>query len=66
MYKPKVYLFEGQEAGTAYSDKSLQSVLKQALHKVGIKNLLLYIGCAIVMPPIYWRAALIYAIFKNY
>lgn len=38
MYKPKVYLFEGQEAGTAYSDKSLQSVLKQALHKVGIKK----------------------------
>ncbi len=38
MYKPKVYLFEGQEVGTSYSDKSLQSVLKQALHKVGIKK----------------------------
>ncbi len=38
MYKPKVYLFEGQEAGTTYSDKSLQSVLKQALHKVGINK----------------------------
>ncbi|MFI0427522.1 MAG: site-specific tyrosine recombinase/integron integrase [Flavobacterium sp.] len=38
VYKPKMYLFEGQEAGTPYSDKSLQSVLKQALNKAGIKK----------------------------
>ena len=38
VYKPKTYLFEGQEAGTPYSDKSLQSVLKQALNKAGIKK----------------------------
>ena len=31
-------MFEGQEAGTPYSQKSLQSVLKQALNKAGIKK----------------------------
>lgn len=36
LYKPKVYLFEGQDAGTPYNDRSLQQVLKQALKKVGI------------------------------
>lgn len=36
VYKPKTYLFEGQEVGNPYSDKSLQSVLKQALIKAGI------------------------------
>lgn len=35
-YKPKVWLFEGQNVGTQYSEKSLQSVLKQAFQKVGI------------------------------
>ena len=38
VYKPKPYLFEGQEAGTIYSAKSLQSVLKQALQKSNIKK----------------------------
>jgi integrase/recombinase XerD len=33
-YKPKTYLFEGLNPGEPYSDKSLQSVLNQALHKV--------------------------------
>ncbi|WP_309609869.1 site-specific integrase [Flavobacterium sp.] len=33
LYKPKKWLFEGQEAGTQYSEQSLQSVLKQALQK---------------------------------
>lgn len=33
VYKPSVYLFEGQTAGERYSEKSLQSVLKQALQK---------------------------------
>lgn len=32
-YRPEVFLFEGQERGTPYSAKSLQSVLKQALTK---------------------------------
>ncbi|WP_255312572.1 tyrosine-type recombinase/integrase [Flavobacterium flevense] len=36
LYKPTVYLFEGQNKGEPYSDKSLQSVLKQALQKTGI------------------------------
>lgn len=36
VYKPKKYLFEGQESGTTYSEQSLQSVLKQALQKVNI------------------------------
>ena len=38
LYKPKTYLFEGQEPGTIYSPKSLQSVLKQALQKANIKK----------------------------
>lgn len=36
LYKPKVYLFEGKIAGTPYSEKSLQCVLKKALKKVNI------------------------------
>jgi len=35
-YKPAVWLFEGQIKGEQYSEKSLQSVLKQALQKTGI------------------------------
>ena len=35
-YKPKIWLFEGQIVGEQYSEQSLQSVLKQALQKVGI------------------------------
>lgn len=35
--KPKYWLFEGQ-AGEQYSEKSLQSVLKQALKKAGIRK----------------------------
>ena len=33
--KPKIWLFEGQNKGEQYSEYSLQSVLKQALKKVG-------------------------------
>ncbi|MCX6199925.1 MAG: site-specific integrase [Bacteroidetes bacterium] len=36
--KPKTWLFEGQEAGSQYSEKSLESVLKQALNKASIKK----------------------------
>ena len=36
VYKPQTYLFEGQVAGNAYSEKSLQSVLKLALQKAKI------------------------------
>ncbi|MDO9154005.1 MAG: tyrosine-type recombinase/integrase [Paludibacter sp.] len=32
-YKPKTWLFEGQNHGESYSEKSLQSALKQALEK---------------------------------
>lgn len=35
-YKPEVWLFEGQNKGERYSEKSLQSVLKQALEKCKI------------------------------
>jgi integrase/recombinase XerD len=35
-YRPKTWLFEGQEKGEQYSEKSLQSVLKQALDKAKI------------------------------
>jgi len=36
VYKPKIWLFEGQVAGEPYSEKSLESVLKNALKKSGI------------------------------
>ena len=36
--KPKIWLFEGQIVGESYSEKSLQSILKQALQKTGIKK----------------------------
>lgn len=35
-YKPAIWLFEGQIKGEQYSEKSLQSVLKQALQKTRI------------------------------
>jgi integrase/recombinase XerD len=37
-YKPKVWLFEGQQAGEPYSEKSLESVLKQAVSKASINK----------------------------
>jgi integrase/recombinase XerD len=38
IYKPKSYLFEGQNTGSPYDSRSLQLVLKQALKKVGIQK----------------------------
>ncbi|MES2864891.1 MAG: site-specific tyrosine recombinase/integron integrase [Bacteroidota bacterium] len=38
LYKPKVYLFEGQTIGKPYDDRSLQQVLKQALKKANISK----------------------------
>jgi len=35
-YKPKTYLFEGQNIGEQYDSRSLQLVLKQAVKKAGI------------------------------
>ena len=37
-YHPDIYLFEGQEKGNKYSEKSLESVLKQAVQKAMIKK----------------------------
>jgi len=37
-YKPSIYLFEGQRKETMYDERSLQHVLKQALHKCGINK----------------------------
>jgi len=36
--KPNVYLFEGQKAGDAYDERSLQNVLKQAVAKARINK----------------------------
>lgn len=36
--RPKVWLFEGQQPGEQYSEKSLENVLKQALAKAKIKK----------------------------
>ncbi|MEJ5316550.1 MAG: site-specific integrase [Tenuifilum sp.] len=38
MYRPKVWLFEGQKNGEKYSETSLQEVLKSAIKKAGIKK----------------------------
>jgi integrase/recombinase XerD len=37
-FKPTTWLFEGQIAGKPYSEKTLQSILKQALQKAGISK----------------------------
>lgn len=37
-YKPKTYLFEGQEEGSKYSEASLQKVLKIALNRAKINK----------------------------
>ena len=37
-YKPKVYLFEGQEVGSKYSTTSVANILKQACTKTRIKK----------------------------
>ena len=36
IYKPQIYLFEGQTIGMPYDARSLQLILKQALKKTGI------------------------------
>jgi integrase/recombinase XerD len=36
VYKPSIYLFEGQRTGTPYDSRSLQQVIKQAVQKAGI------------------------------
>jgi integrase/recombinase XerD len=38
MYRPRIYLFEGQHAGAAYDERSLQQVLKQAVQRAGINK----------------------------
>ena len=38
LYRPKIWLFEGQNAGEKYSERSIQKVLKQAVKKAGIKK----------------------------
>ena len=38
LYKPKTYLFEGQNIGEKYDSRSLQLVLKQAVKKAGIQK----------------------------
>jgi integrase/recombinase XerD len=38
VFKPKIYLFEGQSPCEPYSEKSLQSVLKQAIQKANISK----------------------------
>jgi integrase/recombinase XerD len=36
IFKPKLWLFEGQQVGSQYSEKSLENVLKQSLAKASI------------------------------
>lgn len=38
VYRPKEFLFEGQNAGEPYDSRSLQKVLKQAILKAGINK----------------------------
>lgn len=37
-YKPVRYLFEGQNAGSAYSEQTAQAILKRAIKKAGIRK----------------------------
>jgi len=66
VFRPTTYLFEGQRAGMTYDSRSLQLVLKQALKKAELQNLLLYIGSDTVMRRIFWKVELTCVIFKNY
>ncbi len=38
LYRPKIWLFEGQNEGERYGERSIQKVLKQAVNKAGIKK----------------------------
>ena len=38
IYRPRIWLFEGQEPGTQYSETSLQKVLKHALDHADAGN----------------------------
>ena len=38
MYRPKVWLFEGQKSGEKYSEESLAKVLKHAVNKANIRK----------------------------
>ena len=38
LYKPKIWLFEGQQSGHPYDERSLSNVLKQAIKKAGINK----------------------------
>jgi integrase/recombinase XerD len=38
LYKPKIYLFEGQKQNETYDPRSLQNVMKQCLKRSGIKK----------------------------
>ena len=38
MYRPRVYLFEGETQGTPYSERSIQLVFKKALARAKIKK----------------------------
>lgn len=53
-YNPEYLVFEGQNGGM-YTAVSARQVLKRSLKRVGIKNPLHYILCAIVMQPICWK-----------
>ena len=37
-YKPSIWLFEGEKAGSSYDERSLSQVLKSALRKAGIRK----------------------------
>lgn len=38
LHQPKIWLFEGQNEGITYDERSLQQVLKKAVYKAGIKK----------------------------
>lgn len=37
-YRPQVYLFEGEQPRTPYTERSVQAIFKQAVNKSGIRN----------------------------
>src|ERR1035437_2422960 len=61
-FHPVKYLFEGQSGGR-YSVESVYRVFKQALHRAGIKRMLVFTVSGTVMPRICMRAVWISGIY---
>lgn len=64
VYKPKVWLFEGQFGGQ-YTVDSIRNVFKAYMGKLVLKPKLPLIRCATRLPRICWSKAPTYGIYKR-